>query len=126
MLSRVANLVYWMARQLERAENTARIVDVNAQLVLDLQSRQAADDPKSWEPLVYVTGDDEKFFELYGETVTERAVTEFMLFDKRNPSSLISCVGLARENARCIRDQLSSEVWETLNTLFRFGPEVMV
>jgi uncharacterized alpha-E superfamily protein len=118
MLSRVANLVYWMARQLERAENTARIVDVNAQLVLDLQSRQAADDPKSWEPLVYVTGDDEKFFELYGETVTERAVTEFMLFDKRNPSSLISCIGLARENARCIRDQLSSEVWETLNTFY--------
>lgn len=118
MLSRVANLVYWMARQLERAENTARIVDVNAQLVLDLQSRQAADDPKSWEPLVYVTGDEEKFFELYGETVTERAVTEFMLFDKRNPSSLISCIGLARENARCIRDQLSSEVWETLNTFF--------
>lgn len=118
MLSRVANLVYWMARQLERAENTARIVDVNAQLVLDLQSRQAADDPKSWEPLVYVTGDDEKFFELYGETVTERAVTEFMLFDRRNPSSLISCIALARENARCIRDQLSSEVWETLNTFY--------
>ncbi len=118
MLSRVANLVYWMARQLERAENTARIVDVNAQLVLDLQSRQAADDPKSWEPLVYVTGDEEKFFELYGETVTERAVIEFMLFDKRNPSSLISCVSLARENARCIRDQLSAEVWETLNTFF--------
>jgi uncharacterized alpha-E superfamily protein len=118
MLSRVANLVYWMARQLERAENTARIVDVNAQLVLDLQSRQAADDPKSWEPLVYVTGDQEKFFELYGETASERTVIEFMLFDKRNPSSLISCVGLARENARCIRDQLSGDVWETLNTFY--------
>jgi len=118
MLSRVANLVYWMARYLERAENTARIVDVNAQLVLDLQSRQAADDPKSWEPLVYVTGDEEKFFELYGEAVTERAVIEFMLFDKRNPSSLISCIAFARENARCIRDQLSGDVWETLNTFY--------
>ena len=118
MLSRVANLVYWMARYLERAENTARIVDVNAQLVLDLQSRQAADDPKSWEPLVYVTGDEEKFFELNGETASERAVIEFMLFDKRNPSSLISCIAFARENARCIRDQLSSEVWETLNTFY--------
>lgn len=118
MLSRVANLVYWMARYLERAENTARIVDVNAQLVLDLQSRLAADDPKSWEPLVYVTGDEEKFFELYGDTASERAVIEFMLFDKRNPSSLVSCIGFARENARCIRDQLSSEVWETLNTFY--------
>jgi len=70
MLSRVANLVYWMARYLERAENTARIVDVNAQLVIDLQSRQAADDPKSWEPLVYVTGDNEKLW-LYPEKVYE-------------------------------------------------------
>jgi uncharacterized alpha-E superfamily protein len=118
MLSRVANIIYWMARYLERAENTARIVDVNAQLVIDLQSRQAADDPRSWEPLVYVTGDEEKFFELYGETVSERAVVEFMLFDKRNPSSVISCIATARENARCIRDQLANEVWETLNTFY--------
>lgn len=118
MLSRVANLTYWMARYLERAENTARIVDVNAQLVIDLQSRQAADDPKSWEPLVYVTGDEEKFFELYGETVNERSVIEFMLFDRRNPSSFMSCIAIARENARCIRDQLSNEVWETLNTFY--------
>ncbi|MET0263699.1 MAG: alpha-E domain-containing protein [Rariglobus sp.] len=118
MLSRVANLVYWMARQLERAENTARTVDVNAQLVLDLQSRQAADDPKSWEPLVYVTGDQEKFFELYGKVASERAVIEFMLFDRRNPSSIVSCIFAARENARCIRDQLSSDVWETLNTFY--------
>lgn len=118
MLSRVANLVYWMARYLERAENTARIVDVNAQLVLDLQSRQAADDPRSWEPLVYVTGDEEKFFELYGRTASERAVVDFMLFDRRNPSSFVSCVATARENARCIRDQLATEVWETLNTFY--------
>lgn len=118
MLSRVANLTYWLARYLERAENTARIVDVNAQLVIDLQSRQAADDPKSWEPLVYVTGDEDKFFELYGETVNERSVVEFMLFDRRNPSSFVSCIATARENARCIRDQLSNEVWETLNTFY--------
>ncbi len=118
MLSRVANLIYWMARQLERAENTARIVDVNAQLVLDLQSRQAADDPRSWAPLVFVSGSEEQFHKLHGETVTERAVVEYMLFDRRNPSSIISCVSQARENARCIRDLISSEVWETLNTFF--------
>lgn len=118
MLSRVANLIYWIARQLERAENTARIVEVNAALVLDLQSRQDADDPRAWEPLVFVTGSDEKFHELYGEKVTERAVIEFMLFDKRNASSVLSCVGFARENARCIRDQLSAELWETINTFY--------
>ncbi len=118
MLSRVANLIYWIARQLERAENTARIVEVNAALVLDLQARQDADDPRAWEPLVFVTGSDEKFHELYGEKVTERAVVEFMLFDKRNPSSVLSCVSIARENARCIRDQLSAELWETINTFY--------
>lgn len=118
MLSRVANLIYWIARYLERAENTARIVEVNAQLVLDLQARQAADDPRAWEPLVFVTGSDEKFHELYGEKVTERAVIEFMLFDKANPGSVLSCVAFARENARCIRDQLSAELWETLNTFY--------
>jgi len=118
MLSRVANLIYWIARQLERAENTARIVEVNAQLVLDLQSRRNADDPRAWEPLVFVTGSDEKFHELYGKKVTERAVIEFMLFDKRNASSVLSCVGFARENARCIRDQLSAELWESINTFY--------
>lgn len=118
MLSRVANLIYWIARQLERAENTARIVEVNAALVLDLQARQDADDPRAWEPLVFVTGSDEKFHELYGDKVTERAVIEFMLFDKRNSSSVLSCVSFARENARCIRDQLSAELWETINTFY--------
>lgn len=118
MLSRVANLIYWIARQLERAENTARIVEVNAALVLDLQARQDADDPRAWEPLVFVTGSDEKFHELYGEKVTERSVIEFMLFDKRNPSSVLSCINAARENARCIRDQLSAELWETINTFY--------
>lgn len=118
MLSRVANLIYWLARYLERAENTARIVDVNAQLVLDLQSRQASDDPKSWEPMIYVAGNEAQFFKLYGRGgVSEENVTTFMLFDRRNPSSVISCVSQARENARCIRDQLSSEVWEHLNVV---------
>ncbi len=118
MLSRVANLIYWIARYLERAENTARIVEVNAQLVLDLQSRQDAGDPRAWEPLVFVTGSDEKFHELYGGKATERAVIEFMLFDKRNPSSVLSCIGFARENARCIRDQLAADLWETINTFY--------
>ncbi len=118
MLSRVADLVYWMARYLERAENTARIIDVNAQLVIDLQSRQSADDPKSWEPLVYVSGHDEDYHKVHGNEVTERTVIDFMLFDRRNPSSILSCVCYARENARCIRDQIASEVWEQINSFY--------
>lgn len=110
-------MIYWMARYLERAENVTRIVDVNAQLVLDLQARQGADDPAAWRPLVYVSGNDEQFFELHGDAVNERAVVDFMLFDPRNPSSVVSCIAYARENARCIRDTISSEIWEALNTL---------
>ena len=125
MLSRVANLVYWMGRYVERAENSARIVDVNAALALDLQSRRAADDPTTWKPIVYVAGNEELFFELHGEEgVTEENVVDFMLFDRRNPSSILSCVSQARENARCIRDQLSSEVWEQLEPYLVPGREL--
>jgi uncharacterized alpha-E superfamily protein len=118
MLSRVANIIYWTARYLERGENTLRLIDVNAQLVLDLESHQDFNDPRAWEPLVYVTGEEKKFFELYEKPVTEKAVVEFLLFDRKNPSSLLSCVAGARENARCVRDQISSEMWEVLNTFY--------
>lgn len=118
MLSRVAALIYWTARYLERAENTVRLVDVNVQLVLDLEARRHADDPRAWEPLVYVTGDDEAFHKLYGEQVTEESVVKYLLFDRRNPSSYVSCIAAARENARCIQDQIASEMWEALNTFY--------
>lgn len=117
MLSRVADLTYWTARYLERAENTARIVDVNAQLVLDSQSRMA-DDPRLWEPLVYVSGGEALYHKLYDNQVTEQSVINFMLFDRRNPSSVASCVCAARENARCIRDQLAGEIWEEINSFY--------
>ncbi|PTY08251.1 hypothetical protein DB347_01315 [Opitutaceae bacterium EW11] len=117
VLSRVANLIYWTARYLERAENTARIVDVNAQLVLDLHG-QLADNPALWEPLVYVSGGEELYRQHHARSSSERSVIEFMLFDRRNPSSVISCICTARENARCIRDQLASELWEELNTFY--------
>ncbi|MFX3681315.1 MAG: alpha-E domain-containing protein [bacterium] len=118
MLSRVANIIYWTARYLERGENTLRLIDVNAQLVLDLESHQDFNDPRAWEPLVYVTGEEKKFFKLYGKVATEEAVVEFLLFDPQNPSSLLSCVAAARENARCVRDQISSEMWEVINTFY--------
>ncbi|WP_221033051.1 alpha-E domain-containing protein [Actomonas aquatica] len=118
MLSRVASLIYWTARQLERAENTVRLVDVNAQLVLDLEARRDADDPRAWEPLVFVTGDDEGFHKIHGDNISEETVVRYLLFDRENPSSYVSCIAAARENARCIQDQIASEMWETLNTFY--------
>jgi uncharacterized alpha-E superfamily protein len=116
MLSRVANLAYWMARYLERAENSARIVDVNGQLVLDAQARNAGE-IQSWEPIIYVLGDDKLFRERHAEA-SEEAVIDFVLFETRNSNSILSCINLARENARCIREQLSTETWERLNRLY--------
>lgn len=116
MLARVALLTYWTSRQLERAENAARILEVNAQLALDVQRAGRADDPSLWEPVVLTCGGEELFKKLYG-TATERNVTNFVLFDRENPSSVRSCVSQARENARCIREQITTEMWEQLNSI---------
>jgi uncharacterized alpha-E superfamily protein len=116
MLSRVAHLAYWMARYLERAENSARIVDVNTQLVLDAQGHKVGE-TKAWEPIIFVLGDDKLFRELYG-AASESAVIAYVLFEPRNPNSIVSSINTARENARCIREQLSTETWERLNRLY--------
>ena len=116
MLSRVAHLIYWMARYLERAENTSRILDVNTQLVLDAQL-QASDLSRAWQPVVLASGDDTVFRELY-PAFDEPSVVDFTLFNPKNPNSVLACVNIARENARCVRDQISSEVWEQINRLY--------
>lgn len=113
MLSRVAESIYWMSRYIERAENVARFVDVNLQLILDQPVGMQA----QWEPLVATTGDDEEFEERYGETSRE-AVLKFLTFDTENPNSIISCLRAARENARSIRENISSEMWEKLNDAY--------
>ena len=112
MLSRVANSIYWMGRYLERAENLARMLDVNVLLQLDLPGHTA----EQWEPMVMVTGDDGEFRERYG-AATRVNVLDFLVFDTRSPNSILSCIAAARENARTIREILSSEVWEEINRL---------
>lgn len=119
MLSRVANSLYWMSRYLERAENIARLVDVNLQLLLDfrgLNDQRLAD---HWMPIVQSTGDETAFFGLHPKA-TGQAVTEFLVFQMENPNSLVSSICQARENARTVRDQLTIEMWEELNRLYLF------
>ena len=110
MLSRVAESMYWMSRYIERAENVARFVDVNLNLMLDLPSGSA----QQWQPLVDITGDTEAFAERHG-TANERTVIEFLTFDTENVNSIVSCLRAARENARTVREVISSEMWEQLN-----------
>ena len=113
MLSRVAESIYWMSRYIERAENVARFVDVNLHLILDMPVGMQA----QWEPLVATTGDDEVFAERYGEASRE-AVIRFLAFDTENPNSIVACLRAARENARSIRENISSEMWEQLNDAY--------
>lgn len=110
MLSRVAESIYWMSRYLERAENLARVLDVNSLLQLDRANHAV----EQWEPMVMVTGDDTEFRERYG-TPTRTNVLNFLVFDTQSPNSILSCVAAARENARTVREILSSEVWEEIN-----------
>jgi uncharacterized alpha-E superfamily protein len=113
LLSRVAESVYWMSRYIERAENVARVVDVNLQLMLDSVHFSA----QQWMPLVDTSGDARAFAERYG-AATRDTVLEFLAFDPANPNSILSCLRMARENARMVRDTVSSEMWEQVNKLF--------
>lgn len=113
MLSRVADSMFWMSRYIERAENVARFVDVNSQMMLDLRSDEAS----QWEPLVITSGDHEPFQKRFGKATKENVI-QFLTFDRENPNSIISCVTSARENARSIRDSMPLLMWEQLNTFY--------
>ena len=113
MLSRVADSIYWLNRYIERAENVARFVDVNLNLLLDSPVGMQ----QQWQPLILITGDVELFKQRYGEA-TEQNVVQFLTFDRDYPNSILSCLRLARENARSIREIISSEMWEQVNEFY--------
>ncbi len=114
MLSRVADSILWMSRYIERADNVARFIDVIQKLTLGFHSGLTP----QWEPLVLATGDQEKFEELYGKEYSQENVVKFLTLDKDNPNSILSCLKMARENARCIRDNLSIPIWQALNKFY--------
>ena len=118
MLSRVAENIYWLARYVERAENTARLVRVNSHLVLDTPRGSAP----GWEPLVYITGLDQHFFAVDRE-VNERNVVRFLIGDTNNPGSILRSLAGARENCRTVREVLPRSSWEKLNELYLFAKE---
>jgi uncharacterized alpha-E superfamily protein len=113
MLSRVADSIYWMSRYVERAENVARFIEVNLQLMLDSPSGE----DQQWAALVSTTGDHEAFLKKYG-TATQQNVIHFLTFDAENPNAVVSCIRGARENARTIREIISSDMWLQLNKFY--------
>lgn len=113
MLSRVANSIYWLSRYIERAENVARFIDVNLQMMLDLPSGLN----EQWQPLVSISGDDAEFAKRYTATTRENVI-KFLALDGENPNSILSCFRAARENARTVREVISSELWEQVNSSY--------
>jgi len=118
MLSRVANNIYWMARYIERAENTARLINVNSHLLLDLPKRIRL----GWEPIIEILGSQEIFYAHHGEA-DERQVIRFIVTEQANPGSILNSMRMARENARTIRDIIPRESWEQINQNYLMAKE---
>lgn len=116
MLSKVAERLYWAARYLERVENTARLVGVYDKLLFDLPR----DVNISWYSLVELNSGSEHFGERY-QVRNEHNVVKFMLADDTNPSSMLSALGMLRENIRTSRDVLPVESWEQINELYLYA-----
>ena len=119
MLSRVAESLYWMSRYIERAENNARIAEVNLQMLLDLTNQHGADPKQQWDPIISSLEENELFTSLYPKP-DGQAVIDFVSLQKKNPNSILSCLTRARENARTTSEQISSEMWEQINRLYLF------
>jgi len=110
MLSRVASSTYWLGRYVERAENTARLINVNTHLLMDLPKRVRL----GWSPIIDIFGNHQQFYELYSEA-DERSVVRFLTANMNNSSSILSSLVNARENARAIRDIIPREAGEQIN-----------
>jgi uncharacterized alpha-E superfamily protein len=128
LLSRVADRIYWAARYIERGEDTARLVRAHGELMADLPSQLES----RWEPLVSVVGSDVQFRDVNGQSQTQRqsaglppddvemAVARFLVSDRGNPNSVVSCVMAARENLRTTRDTVPRDGWHAVNDLYLY------
>ncbi len=116
MISRVAESCFWLYRYMERVENVARLLDVNLLLVLDANLK----DQERWRPVLIVAGEEPRFIETHSAKAADTAerVQEYMTFDEQNPVSIMSSLRWARENARGIREAISLEMWEALNSFW--------
>lgn len=118
MLSRVADSIYWMARYVERAENLARLLLSTQELLLDA-GVEGVDEAQFWRPILATTGDEEAYAALH-KKIKGKDVIDFLVLRADNPNSMLNSIRAARENARTVRDQISDEIWESLNSLKLF------
>ncbi len=120
MLSRIADSIYWMSRYLERAANTARLVEIN--LLHLIEAEDTLPETAQWRPLLSINNSEDIYAQLYeGAEVSARRVIQFLTQDRQSPNSIRNSLRLARENARVVRDRISKEMWEALNELWLFS-----
>lgn len=119
MLSRIAENLFWMGRYVERAENTARLLDVNYHAIVEAPLVPGARElvVEQWAPLISIIG-DEVGFRQHFERADRTTVPSWLAFHANNPSSIRSSVTRARENARTLRDRISLEMWESINRAY--------
>jgi uncharacterized alpha-E superfamily protein len=115
-LSRVAEAIYWLSRYIERAENTARVIDVNLRLGLDAPAGIG----EQWEPLLMIMAALPEFQQRY-DSPSRANVIRFLASDEENPNSIVRCLGAARDDARGVREAISSEMWEQINRFYHLS-----
>lgn len=120
LLSRYAEAIFWMARYIERAENVARVLDVNETFSRDSRGGQ------DWRSILQLYSDEPRFFREHASASAENVVY-FYTLDQRNPTSILSDLGAARANARTLRPLISTEMWTQLNVFYNrvraLGPQ---
>lgn len=116
MISRDAENCFWLYRNIERAVNMARFINVNRAFVLDVKPKLT----ERWFPLVIVAGEEHSFLKLYDTkgTLDDELIQDYLTWNKKNSVSIFSALSQARENARNIRSLLSTEIWEAINTFW--------
>lgn len=112
LLARYAECIFWMARYVERAENLARLIDVNEVFSHDRRGSH------NWDAIIALNSDRERYIERHGERFAPELVIHFYCLDASNPTSIFSCVRAARENARALRPLISTEMWSHLNVFY--------
>jgi uncharacterized alpha-E superfamily protein len=116
MLSRIAESLYWMSRYLERADNTARLMEIN--LLYLVEAEEHLSEAVLWRPLLSISGSEAAFAQYGGAEITAQNVIQFMTKGPANPNAIHPSLRLARENARVVRDRISKEMWQGLNELW--------
>lgn len=134
MLSRIADSLYWMARYLERVDNTVRLIEINLLHLLEVDDQVAAE--AHWRPLLAISQNDDVYRTVNPDgAITQERVIRFLTHERSNPNAIRGALRLARDNARVVRDRISREMWEIMNELWlraephlerAEGPESMV